>query len=32
MLTPITDPILRSAQYELLPWAPNLGAEGLERL
>ena len=20
------------AQYELLPWAPNLGAEGLERL
>ena len=20
------------AQYELLPWAPNVGAEGLERL
>jgi uncharacterized protein YciI len=20
------------AQYELLPWAPNLGAEGLQRL
>jgi uncharacterized protein YciI len=28
------DPYTKSgmAQYELLPWAPNVGAEGLERL
>ena len=28
------DPYTRAGmvQYELLPWAPNLGAEGLERL
>jgi uncharacterized protein YciI len=28
------DPYTRTgmAQYELLPWAPNLGAEGLDKL